>query len=169
VSATRSDASAPIRAAETAVRVGAALALAAASAAMFAQVAARYLFNAPFAWAEEFAVLAFAWITFLGAAAVQADDSHLSIDTLRGALPERGRFALDVVRRATIAAVSLVLIWQGVALSLRMQAIEFPAMGVSRAWLYVSVPVGFAFSLVFALRLLGRRTPPPVHTDEASA
>ncbi len=63
--------------------------------AMLAQVFMRYVFGAPFAWAEEFAVLVFAWLIFLGAAHVQRDDSHLSIDTLRQfAGPRRGR-ALD--------------------------------------------------------------------------
>jgi TRAP-type C4-dicarboxylate transport system permease small subunit len=149
-----------LAAAERLVRVGAALALAAASAAMFVQVIARFVFSAPIVWAEEFAVLMFAWITFLGAAAVQADDSHLSIDTLRGALPPRGRAVLDAFRRLVIAGTCAILIWQGIALSLRMWVIQFPAMEVTRAWLYLSVPVGFAFSLAFALRALARREKP---------
>ena len=155
----------PLHVVERITQLGAAVALAAAGAAMFVQIIARFVFAAPFVWAEEFAVLMFAWITFLGAAAVQADDSHLSIDTLRGALPPRGRAALDVLRQLVIVAVSSVLIWQGVSLSVRMAGIEFPAMGVTRAWLYVSVPVGFSLLLLFALRLLALRQPPPATDD----
>jgi TRAP-type C4-dicarboxylate transport system permease small subunit len=155
------------RALEWLVRLAAGTALAASSAAMFAQVIARFVFSAPFVWAEEFAVLMFAWITLVGAAAVQADDSHLSIDTLRTQLPPHGRRWLDALRRVTIAACCLVLIWQGIALSARMWTLEFPAMGVSRSLLYLSVPVGFAFSLWFALRTLVRRVP-PVADDSVS-
>jgi TRAP-type C4-dicarboxylate transport system permease small subunit len=92
---------------------------------------------------------------------VQVDDSHLSIDTLRGALRARGRMALDSLRRLVIAAISVVLVWQGIALSIRMGSILFPAMEVTRAWLYASVPVGFAFVLAFAVRMLLRPQAPP--------
>ena len=54
-----------------------------------------------------------------------------------------------------IAACSLVVIWQGVALSLRTLPLEYPAMGVSRAWLYASAPVCFAIGLVYVFAPLG--------------
>jgi len=127
---------------------------------MLAQVFARFVLAAPFSWAEEFAVLLFAWITFLGAAAVQYDDSHLSIDTLRGRLSASGQRRLDIARRVAIAACCVVLVYEGVALSMRMWPLAFPAMGVTRSLLYLSVPVGFAFSLLFALRLLRTGQPP---------
>lgn len=131
---------------------GAGCALAAASLAMLAQIVARFVFSSPIVWAEEFAVLLFAWIIFLGAAAVQADDSHLSIDLLRAAAGPAGRRLLDGLRRIVILATSAILVYQGVALSMRMWALEFPAMGVSRSLLYLSVPVGFGLSLLLALR-----------------
>ena len=45
--------------------------------------------------------------------------------------------------------------------------LEFPAMGVPRSLLYLSVPVGFAFSLLFALRSLLRRDKP--HNDPSAS
>ena len=118
------------------------------------------VFASPFSWAEELAVLLFAWITFIGAAAVQRNDSHLSIDTLRGRLPLRGQRALDVFRRVVIAACCVLLIYEGTALSVRMWPLEFPAMEVTRSLLYLSVPVGCAFSLLFVLWSLRTREPP---------
>jgi len=150
---------------ERLLRFAAGSVLAAAGAAMFGQVVARYVFDAPFVWAEEFATLMFAWITFLGAAALQADDSHLSIDTLRHHSPPAVQKALDLLRRAVIAACSMLLVYQGVALSLRMWPLEFPAMGVTRSLLYLSVPIGFAFTLLFALR--GPRPRDPADTTTA--
>ncbi len=130
-------------------------ALAAASLAMLAQIAARFFLSSPFIWAEEFAVLLFAWITFLGAAAVQADDSHLSIDVLSTRAGRRSRRLFDGLRRAAIIAIGAVLVYQGISLSRTMWPLEFPAMGVSRAWLYLSVPVGFGLSLLLAMRPRG--------------
>jgi TRAP-type C4-dicarboxylate transport system permease small subunit len=149
-----------MRAVDVLVRFAAGMALAAASVAMLMQVVARFVFDAPFSWAEEFAVLVFAWVTFLGAAAVQRDDSHLSIDTLRTRLPARGQRWLDALRRLVIVACGVVLVWQGVILSQKMWGLEFPAMEVSRSLLYLSVPVGFAFSVVLALRSLVTGAPP---------
>jgi len=131
---------------------GAGSALAAASLAMLAQIIARFVFSSPIIWAEEFAVLLFAWIIFLGAASVQAEDSHLSIDLLRVHAGPPGRRILDGLRRIVILASCVVLVYQGIALSIRMWPLEFPAMVVSRSLLYLSVPVGFDLALLLALR-----------------
>lgn len=131
------------------VELALAVGMAAASLVILGQVFMRYVLGAPISWAEEFAVLVFAWLIFLGAAYVQRDDSHLSIDSLRRLASPRLALALDVTRLAVIAACSLVVIWQGIALSLQTLPLEYPAMGVSRSWLYASAPVGFAIGLVY--------------------
>lgn len=138
---------------------GAGTALAIASVAMLGQVVARYVFDAPIVWAEELATLMFAWITFLGAAVVQRDDSHLSIDVVRRHVGERAGRALDRFRLLVIGACSVVIVVQGSALAARMAPIRFPAMEITRAWLYASVAVGAAFTVVFVVAsLLGRTT-----------
>jgi TRAP-type transport system small permease protein len=131
--------------------------MAAASAAILAQVFFRYVLNAPISWAEEFAVLLFAWIIFLGAAYVQRTDSHLSIDSLRRIAGPRLALALDLLRAGIIALSAVVIIWQGIALSLRTLPLLYPAMGVSRSLLYVSAPVCFAVGLVYLAADLMRR------------
>lgn len=150
----------PLRAVDAALRVAAGFALAAAGLAIFAQIIARHVFDAPLIWPEEFATLLFSWITFLGAAAVQRDDSHLSVDSARAIASPRVQAAMDLLRRAVIAACSGVLLWQGIVISLRMWTLEYPAMGISRSAIYLSVTVGAMFSLLFALRCAWRRTPP---------
>ncbi|MEP7275936.1 MAG: TRAP transporter small permease [Betaproteobacteria bacterium] len=149
-----------VAAADRILRGAAGLALALSGGAMFAQVIARYVFDAPFAWAEEFATLLFSWIIFLGAAAVQRTDSHLSVDTLRARAGPRGQAALDVFRRLVIIACSAVLLWQGVALSVKMWPLQYPAMDVTRSLLYLTTPVGAVFTILFAIWLLRTREPP---------
>lgn len=134
-----------------------AMLMAAASLAILAQVFFRYVLNAPISWAEEFAVLLFAWIIFLGAAYVQRTDSHLSIDSLRRIAGPRLALALDLLRAGIIALSAIVIIWQGIALSLRTLPLLYPAMGVSRSLLYVSAPVCFAVGLVYLAADLMRR------------
>lgn len=142
------------------LRVVAALALGVTGAVMFMQIVARYVFDAPFAWADEFVTLLFSWIIFLGAAAVQRSDSHLSVDTLRAHLGPSAQAVLDVIRRVVIIACCVVLVWQGIALSAKMWPLEYPAMEVTRSLLYMTVPISGAFMAVFALRSLLLREPP---------
>ena len=139
-----------------------AVGMAAMSLIMLAQVWMRYLLGAPIVWAEEFAVLVFAWLIFLGAAYVQRTDSHLAVDSLHRIAGPRVALALDLLRYGVIIGSSLVLVWQGIDLSLRMRALEYPAMGVSRSWLYAAAPACFAIGLVYVIaglreRLRGRR------------
>ena len=155
--------------ADRVLRTAAALALACAGIALFAQVIARYVFNAPFSWAEEFATLLFSWIIFLGAAAVQRTDSHLSVDALRTLVGPAGQMTLDVIRRLVIILCSGVLLWQGIVLSMRMWPLQYPAMEVTRSLLYMTVPVGAAFTILFAVRSLWKREPPAQEGEIAVA
>jgi TRAP-type transport system small permease protein len=129
-----------------------ALALAVTSLAILLQVFCRYVLNAPLTWPEELAVLTFGWMIFLGAALVQGSDSHISIDTLRRRAGARVGRLLDLVRHIAIGIAAVVLIWQGMGLASRTVRLAYPAMGISRAFLYGAVPVCFALLLVNLVR-----------------
>jgi TRAP-type C4-dicarboxylate transport system permease small subunit len=128
------------------------LAVAITSLAILLQVFCRYALNAPLTWPEELAVLTFGWMIFLGAALVQGSDSHIAIDTLRRRAGVRLGRTLDLVRHLAIGIAAVVLIWQGVALASRTVRLTYPAMGISRAFLYGAVPVCFALLLVNLVR-----------------
>jgi TRAP-type C4-dicarboxylate transport system permease small subunit len=140
------------------VEVLLALGMAVASLTMLAQVFLRYVMAAPISWAEEFTVLLFAWLIFLGAAYVQGTDSHLAVDSLRRVFPSRAVLFLDAFRLAMIVGCSAVLIWQGIALTQRTWILLYPAMEISRGFLYLSVPVCFTIGLLFlCFDLVARR------------
>src|SRR3982751_5133078 len=127
------------------------------SLAMLVQVLCRVLLGTAIIWAEEFAVLLFAWSIFLGAAYAQKDDSHLSIDTLRLLAGPRVRLGLAVLRVSVIAACSAVAIWEGIDLTRRALPLMYPAMDITRSFLYASVPAGFALGLVYLAIDVSRR------------
>jgi len=118
-----------------------ALAVIAPSIAIFLQVLLRYVFQDPSSWLDEFAVLIFAWMTLLGAAIVQRTDSHMSIDFLAKRLPRPGQIALYALRFFAVAVALGVLFWQGLQLTLQMSFVEYPAMGISRSFLFAILPV----------------------------
>jgi TRAP-type C4-dicarboxylate transport system permease small subunit len=127
------------------------------SLAMLVQVLCRVIFGTAIIWAEEFAVLLFAWSIFLGAAYAQKDDSHLSIDTLPLLAGPRTRTVLAILRTTVITACSLVAIWEGVGLARRALPLLYPAMDITRSFLYASVPVGFALGLIYLIANVARR------------
>lgn len=139
----------PLRLLDRLLESALALTVLVASAAIFAQVVLRYLFNRPSVWADEFAVLVFAWMVFIGLAVVQRTDSHISMDTLVRLLPARARLALDLVRVAAMAVVLGVLFWQGLALAQRFAGLAYPAMGISRGFLYAALPVCIPFVMLY--------------------
>ena len=129
-----------------------ALTVAAAALVMLAQVALRYLLDAPLTWAEEFAVLAFGWLTFLGAAYTRRTRSDIGVDSLRNLAGPRLGAALDGLRWLAVAIVAGVLIVQGARLTAATWSLEYPAMGLPRGLLYLAVPVGMGLVALDLLR-----------------
>ncbi|MBI4195407.1 MAG: TRAP transporter small permease [Betaproteobacteria bacterium] len=126
-----------------------ALTVIAPSVAIFLQVVYRYVLNDPSSWLDEFAVLAFAWMTMVGAAVSQRTDSHLSIEFFVKWLPARGQALVYALRLVAIAAVLGVLFWQGLQLTRQMSFIEYPAMEISRGFLFAILPVCAPFMLLY--------------------
>lgn len=127
------------------------------SLAIFVQVLLRYVFERPSSWLDEFAVLVFAWMTLVGAAVVQRTDSHLSIDLAVKWLPPRGQAVAYAVRLLAIVIVVAVMFWQGLQLTRQMSFVEYPAMEISRGFLFAILPVCMPFILLYALVAARRR------------
>lgn len=115
-------------------------------------VATRYLLGNQARWSEELARLLMVWLAFLGAVLALARQEHLGVDLLLRKLhPDARRIAeLSVLLIVTLFAGvvlgygGLVLTWQ------RWQASQLlPALGISKAWFYVAVPVSGVL-MVFA-------------------
>lgn len=129
-----------------------ALTVVAASGAVFGQVICRYVLNDPSSWLDEFAVLAFAWMIMVGAAVVQRDDAHMQIDSFVRPLPATWQTICYVIRFVSIAATLIVLFWQGWLLTKKMSFIEYPAMEISRGFLFAILPVCMPLVLYYLVR-----------------
>jgi TRAP-type C4-dicarboxylate transport system permease small subunit len=109
---------------------------------VFVSVVFRYVLNSPLAWTEELASLLFAWLTFVGAYRAARYRSHIAIDTLVIFLPASFRRALSRFVDVGVILLLAVFVWQGVRLTITTWSLEFPAMEISRGYLYLSLPVG---------------------------
>jgi TRAP-type C4-dicarboxylate transport system permease small subunit len=129
---------------------------------VFVSVLFRYVLNSPLAWTEELASLLFAWLTFVGAYIGSRFRSHIAIDTLVIFLPARARQVLARVVDAGVLLLLAVFAWQGIRLTITTWSLEFPAMEISRGYLYASLPVGaclMAVAIVQGWRGRGLRAP----------
>jgi TRAP-type C4-dicarboxylate transport system permease small subunit len=115
---------------------------------VFVAVIYRYVLNSSLDWTGELASLLFAWLTFAGAYVGSRSRSHVRIDVLTRLLPA---WVQRVLRRIADAGVLLLLgifVWQGWSLTWITRGLEYPAMEISRGYLYGSLPVGAGLMLV---------------------
>ena len=118
---------------------------------VFSSVVLRYVLNSPVTWSEELASLLFAWLTFVGAYVGFRTHSHIRIDTLTMFLPAGLRSGIRRAVEAGVLVVLSVFIWQGFSLVTTTWSLEFPAMEISRGYLYLSLPIGACLMLVAIL------------------
>ncbi len=132
---------------------------------VFVSVIFRYLLNSPLTWTEELASLLFAWLTFVGAYVGFRSRSHISIDTLVIFLPAPARRRLAQCVDVGVLLLLVLFVWQGIKLTGTTWSLEFPAMEISRGYLYVSFPVG-CILMVIGIVQSWRRPRPEVASQE---
>ena len=121
---------------------------------IFAQVFFRYALSRPIYWADEFAVLVFAWMIFIGTVVATKYNEHLSVDTFIRMLPKRVQMVFTIVTNTAILMVIVLLFIEGLALTQKTAGLNYPAMEISRAFLYISIPVTAPLMGIYLLRTI---------------
>jgi TRAP-type C4-dicarboxylate transport system permease small subunit len=152
-----------IAAAVTAARLACGLSFAAFCLVTFIQVVNRYLLGLPAFWTEELVLLLFVWSVMLGVPATLWQREEIVVDIVRmraGSPPERlRRLAVDTCSIVFLA----VLAYAGLQFADRGGISMSPALGLSRAWFYASIPIGAALGVLALVgRLLGGSSAPTV-------
>lgn len=119
---------------------------------VLAAVFFRYFLNDPLTWTEEFVVLIFAWMLFIGFSSGFRYRMHLRIDALLLVLPAGGRAAMGVVAVAVTLATLLGLAWFGTQQAWTLLDTQTPMLRVSAAWVASAVPVSALCASVHVLR-----------------
>ncbi|HWT81907.1 MAG TPA: TRAP transporter small permease [Candidatus Acidoferrum sp.] len=121
-------------------------------------------------WADEIVELAFAWMVFMGTAAVWRSSEHITIDFIPQALAGTrvGRL-LEVVVGLLILGFLIVFTWQGWFFMIQAQGNTSPMLTMPRPLWYAVIPVsglvmiGYTVSRILrAIRPMSSR----VRTDE---
>ncbi|HZK86293.1 MAG TPA: TRAP transporter small permease [Desulfosporosinus sp.] len=128
----------------------------------FAQVIARYVFNAPFTWSEELARYLFVWTVMLAGGLGIQRGVHIGVDLLTEKLPARFQGAIVVINHLLMVVFLLFLSIKGFSMAMINLATPSPAMQVSLGWAYFSIPIGALVMLIFSLgkiyEVVGRKS-----------
>ena len=121
---------------------------------VFLQVVFRYALGRPLDWSEELASYLFVWLSVLGAALAVQKGGHFGLDFFSRLLPGPGKRFIWILIHLLMASVVLVILFQGITLVQRTRLQLSPAMSVSMAWPYASLPTGAALMAVHLLTAL---------------
>jgi TRAP-type C4-dicarboxylate transport system permease small subunit len=123
---------------------------------VFLGVFSRYVMHSTFTWYDEIARLLFVWIVFLGAAVGVRRSGHFRLHLVIDRFPPALRRVADIVGVLAIMGFGLVLIQQGWKLVELGRFQQTPVMGLSKGYVYASMPAGGALIILFSLRHLWR-------------
>ena len=137
------------------IRVVCAIVMAIISIAVFTQVIARFVFNAPIFWIEEFAIDLMIWLVFLGSAMAVANRSHTRITFFINLLGEKARSVVEIFTQFVCLAFILYISWHAVGnVSATMKNLT-TALRVPRGLLYASLPVsGILIAFYYVLNII---------------
>jgi C4-dicarboxylate transporter DctQ subunit len=134
------------------------------SVAIFYQVVLRYIFQNANIWAEEFARYAFVWVVLLSSASAIRRFQHIRIDFLVAALPKRIRDVVNFFNNTLMFGFLLVLTCYGLDISGRTGNQITAGLGIPMSVMYLSIPVGCGFMLLFLLEsILNEYLPAAAH------
>ncbi len=121
----------------------------------FTNVVARYVFDRPIPWAEEFSRYSFIWLTFLGAALCTKYGRHIIIEGFTKALPFRAEKVLAVVVNLIVIGLAFVMVYYGWILCLNATQ-PMAALRAPQYLVYLSVPVSGILIFLYTLRDMRR-------------
>ncbi len=102
----------------------------------------------PINWAQDISLLAFAWLTFIGADIVAKTGNLIRIDMLEKHFPKPVRKLLTLVFDVAMLLFLLILIVYGFMLVSQSWYRSFNTLKLSYAWCTLAVPMGSALLLV---------------------
>lgn len=130
------------------------LILAAMSIIIFANVGLRYLTSQSIEWAEEVARHMMIWLTFLGCGPVLRYGGHIAVENLQDALPAWAARATRGLIALLLLAFFGFFLWFGIEYMDRTQYQITPATQISVAFIYASLPIGAAISIIHLLLII---------------
>ncbi len=118
-------------------------------------------FKMPLNWAQDVALVAFAWMIFTGSDIAIRGAGLIGIDIIVKHFPAAIRKALDIIFKVIIIAFLCVLVVNGYSMTLDSWARQITTLHITYGWVYMSVPIGaLLMNISTTIKLVERiRTP----------
>jgi TRAP-type C4-dicarboxylate transport system permease small subunit len=133
-------------------------------------VISRFVLRAPARWTDELATFLLIWVAMLGAAVAHREAAHLGVNWLAERLePRVQQWVRRFVHVMIILFAAIVMVWGGVVLVQdRFRSGQvLPALGWSKAWMYMAVPVSGVFIVAYSVRELMWGAPHATSEEQA--
>lgn len=117
---------------------------------LFVNVLARTFRFAGFAWFDEVVQGLFAWMVFVGTAALWRERDHFQVDWLPDSLPSRGRRALRTLGCVLGIGFLVAMTWYGADLTLSARA-QTPILDLPTSLFYLAIPLSGLAMLIYSL------------------
>ena len=122
---------------------------------LFGSVFWRYFLNDPISWSEDAALLCMIWMTLLGAPAGLRRGSHVAMDMLLYALPERFMKILQALISLVILTTAVIVVYYGGPFVKQGMARIIPSIDwLSQGYAYLALPTGFALLIPISVEQL---------------
>ena len=102
----------------------------------------------PLNWAQDVALIAFAWLIFLGSDVAMRGSGLIGVDLFVKKFPAGVQKVLDILFKVIIAAFLCVLIYYGYGMTTTGWARQITSLHISYSWVTMAVPVGSFFMLI---------------------
>jgi TRAP-type C4-dicarboxylate transport system permease small subunit len=123
---------------------------------LFVNVVSRTLGLWSFPWFDEIVEALFAWMVFVGAAALWREKEHFRVDWLEAVLGEGvRREILSLLICLSSLAFIVLMTWTGLDLTLRSRAVT-PILNIPIAFLYASIPFAGLTMCIYSMADLYR-------------
>lgn len=117
-------------------------------------VFARYVLGDPIGWSEELMRFSLAWLTYLAVGPCLFRNEHMAMETLDMIRNEAAKRMLLRFNLAVTALFAGTILWFAIPLLQRNWRQFTPVMEIRTFWPYLSVALGCALLLIFALAMI---------------
>ena len=112
-------------------------------------------------WAQDVALIAFAWLIFLGSDVAMRGSGLIGVDLFVKKFPAGVQKVLDILFKVIIAAFLCVLIYYGYGMTTTGWARQITSLHISYSWVTMAVPVGSFFMLISTILNIIERVKTP--------
>ena len=102
----------------------------------------------PINWAQDAALVAFAWLTFLGSDLAIRNTRLIGIEVIIRYFPKNIQKFLDIIFKIIIIIFLLILVKHGYTMAITGVKRTITTLGISYAWVTASVPVGAILMII---------------------